>query len=432
MTEQPKKLFNKNYLLLWQGQSVSRFGSQFYLMAMALWIARETNSATIMGNILMISGLVAVLMGPIGATLADRYSRKKMLIFGDLSRGLIVIGLTLLMIYLPENIEIIVAGIFLVAIYSAVVATFFGPALSASVPDMVPKEALPSANSMGAGSAQLATIIAQASGAVLFPIIGAPILFLFNGVSFLYAAISEIFVKIPQEIPERKTKFADELKSFWQDLVEGFQFVFRRPGLRDTVIISAILAFFTAPAALLLLFFVNDYLDVNPGWYGAILSAYTLGTLIGTVVAGIVKLTPRARGNVILLFIFIQAIGYGLFGLVRNTYLAVSLGFLNGVVTGFILVFFMTIVQIAAPSEKRGRVVGILATINSVFTPIAAGIAGRLVDVVDKNVPIIFIGSGILMTIVVIIVSFNPRFRAFLATDGELPDIEPVQEQVSA
>jgi len=428
----PTKLFNKNFLLLWQGQTVSRFGSQFFLMAMALWVVDVTGSGTIMGNILLVSGLIAVLMGPIGATLADRYSRKKILIFGDLTRGILVLGLTLLMVRNPEQIELIIAGIFLVTIYSAVVATFFGPAISASFPDLVPKEALAGANSMAAGSGQITTMVAQALGGVLYPIIGAPLLFLFNGVSFLYASISEKFVHIPQDIPEKNTGLKDELKSFWADLVEGFRYINRWPGLRDTVIISAILAFFTAPAALLLLFFINDYLQVSPGWYGAILSAYTLGTLIGTIFAGTLRLSPKTRGNVLLFFIFAQSIGYGLFGLVRSTYLMIFLGFLNGLFTGFILVFFMTIVQVATPSEKRGRVVGILATINSLFTPIAIGISGRLVDILDKNVPIIFIVSGVIMTVIVIIVAFNPQFRAFLATDSELEDSTTVIDQAGA
>jgi len=431
MENKPTKLFNKNFLLLWQGQTISRFGSQFYIMAMQLWLYRETGSGTLIGNILLVSGIVAVIMGPIGATLSDRYSRKKIVIFGDVTRGILVLILTVLIFQIPQETNIIIIGIFIVAIYSAIIATLFGPALSASIPDMVPKEALQGANSMGQGAGQIATMVAQAAGGLLYPIIGAPLLFLFNGISFLYAAISEFFVTIPQDIPEKKMILREELTSFWDDLVEGFRYIIQRPGLRDTVLISAVMAFFTAPAGLLLLFFINDTLNVAIGWYGAVLSAYTLGILIGTIIAGVTRMTPQTRGKVILIFIFTQAIGYGIFGFVRNEYLVVVLGLLNGVVTGFILVYFMTIVQIATPSEKRGRVVGILATINGLFSPFAAGIAGRLVDILDKNVSMIFFASGIIMTVFVIFVSFNKNFREFLATENQVGQSFGDQEQAN-
>ena len=73
--QQQVKLFNRNYFLLWQGQFVSQLGNQVYAVAMLFWITHATNSASVLGLMMMLSSLPAVILGPIGGTLADRQSR---------------------------------------------------------------------------------------------------------------------------------------------------------------------------------------------------------------------------------------------------------------------------------------------------------------------------------------------------------------------
>lgn len=419
MENQPTKLFNKNYLLLWQGQTISRLGSSFFLLPMMLWVKDATGSAAIMGFLFSIASIPGLILGPFGGAFADRYSRKKIIIGSDLIRGVVTVGVAGILYYEPFSTNLIIGALFFMALVNAVVLTVFGPAITASIPDLVPKESVAGANSLSQVSQLISNFLGQGLGGVMYRLIGTPILFFMNGMTFFYAAFSESFVTIPQEFPEKSPEWKKEIKNFWNDVVIGFQYILKRPGLRDTVIISAVLGFFSAPIMILLPFFVENNLNQTEDWYGFLVGFYFLGTFIGSIFAGVVRLRPEIRGKVLIGAILIQSIGYALFGFVTNEYVALLLALLNGVVQGYITVNILTIVQITTSGEIRGRILAILSTISNILVPLATFVAGYALDIMDKNVYLIFLFSGIVMTIFVIVVSFNPKFRAFLASVPE-------------
>jgi len=66
--DEPRRLLNKNFFLLWQGQFVSQLGNQAHAIAMMYWLKRATESASVMGLIMMVTMLPGVLLGPFGGT----------------------------------------------------------------------------------------------------------------------------------------------------------------------------------------------------------------------------------------------------------------------------------------------------------------------------------------------------------------------------
>jgi len=118
--EQPTKLFNRNFLIQWQGQTISRLGSQVFAISMLLWIQQTTGSATIMGLLYMLAAIPGIILGPIGGTFADRYSRKKIIVFSNLIQGLAVLLLAIFVYTNTEATDAIVAGLFIVAILNGI------------------------------------------------------------------------------------------------------------------------------------------------------------------------------------------------------------------------------------------------------------------------------------------------------------------------
>lgn len=415
--QEPQKLFNRDFMIQWQGQSVSRLGSQVFAAAMIFWIKHATGSASIMGLLSLISGLPAVLLTPIGGAVADRYSRRKIIIIGDLIRGVSLALLALLMFWRPDAVTAILAGLFFVSVINGVAGSFFGPAISATIPDLVPSSQVNAANSMGQLSAQVAMFIGQGLGGVLYRIIGAPVLFLVNGLSFLYSSGSEVFVNIPQVIPERKGTLREQFRVFGQDIAEGFRFVWQKPGLRELVLLSALLSFFGAPIIMLMPFYVEDTLGVRPDWYGFILAAFGVGTMLGYLLAGILRLNSASRARLLMVFALLTPAGYVLLGLARTPMQALVLATLGGLVGGYVTVYVTTLVQLITPTEIRGRVVGLLAALSSALTPIAMGLSGVVADMLNQNIRLIYVLCGGIVVLAGLALTLLPAYRQILAFD---------------
>jgi MFS family permease len=118
------KLMNKNFFLLWQGNFVSKLGSQAFAIAMMFWLKHETGSASLMGLIMMLSMLPAVILSPIAGTLADQYPRRKIIIICDLLSGLPVLILGFLILLVPGFSDIIIVYLFAVSLLLGIVCVF--------------------------------------------------------------------------------------------------------------------------------------------------------------------------------------------------------------------------------------------------------------------------------------------------------------------
>lgn len=430
--EQPTKLLNRNFFLLWQGQLVSRLGTNIYGVAMALLIKHTTESATLMGLMWTMAGLPMIILGPIAGTVADRYSRRKILIYSDILNGLAVGAFTIFLFRAPESSNMIIAALFFVTIFIGITNAFFNPAVSAAIPDIVPKSNLAGANSMGQVNLQLSTFIGQGIGAMLFTAFGAPIVCLINGISYLYAGISKSFIVIPQKFPEKKDDWRSNVAEFKQDLVEGFRYVWKNKGLRMLVYVAAVTNLFSTPIIPLLPFFVEDSLHVGDQWYGFLLATTGIGSLAGYIFAGVANFPPKVRGNIMMVFIILQAAGYGILGLMTTPLAALSLVFLGGFTSGYVSVNIAVTLQITTPSEIRGRVMALLATLVGSLMPIGMGLGGYIGDLFDKNIPLIFGSCGVIMAILTIIAAMNKNFRDYLAYDREIEVVSDSHQSLVA
>ena len=426
----PTRLLNRNFFLLWQGQFVSRIGTQVVIIARVFWIKHATGSAAIIGLIQMLANLPAVFLGPIAGTFADRYPRRTIIILSDVLRGLAVLSLAALMFLAPDATNLILLWLLVTAIIIATVSAFFAPAISAAIPDLVPRKRIAGANSLGQMSVQLSVFIGQGLGGTLFRLLGAPLLFAIDGLTYLFSAVSESFITIPQPLPEKSGRWQDQFRAFRRDTVEGFRYIWQRNGLRELLLISALLTFFTVPIIVLLPFYVEDFLGAQADWYGFLLAGYSVGSLVGYLLAGSLRLSGRARSRWMVTFIVLESAGYGLLGLVRDPKVALTLAFLGGATGGFISVNIMTILQLSTPGEIRGRVFGLLGTISSSLSPLAMGLAGVVADLLGQNIPLIYLACGVIMAALSLTLLVNQHVRDFLAYEPEEELLPPVEQRV--
>ncbi len=193
------KLFTKNFFLLWQGQLVSSIGDVMYSLALGFWVLQKTGSTAIMGLLMAVSALPQLILGPIAGVIVDRADRKWIIVTMDIVRGVFVVAVAVLAI--TGNLEVWM--VFFTGVVKGICASVFNPAVSASLPDIVQSANLQRANAALMVSTNGVNIFSNSISGVLFSIVGAPVLFLINGIAYLFSSVTEMFLKIPRVRSEK-------------------------------------------------------------------------------------------------------------------------------------------------------------------------------------------------------------------------------------
>lgn len=414
--QRPARLLNRDFLLLWQGQFVSMLGSQAFSVAMIFWIKRQTDSASLLGLGMLSQWVPAILLGPFGGTLADRMSRRRILILADVVRGVAAIALAALVLLEPGRSGLILAGLLVLSAVMGACDAFFRPAISAAIPDLVPEEEVTRANSANRLALDVSTFLGQGLGGVFFRVIGPGILFLIDGITYLFSAFTEALIRLPPPPPvARKTRWREAGADFWRELKLGLRYVASRKGLRFLLFLAPLESLFMVTIVVLLPFFVEDFLHVKPDWYGFLVAAFGGGSFLGSIVAGGTSLTGRPRKWAYLAC----AAGFGVaaisLGLVRSPWLAMGWIFAAGVMSGFNTIHALSLAQLTTPPELRGRVLGLFETLGLSAMPVAAGTAGVVADLLDRNIPLVYYGCGVALFALALVQAGTREVREFLA-----------------
>lgn len=367
MKENKNRLWTRSFFMLWQGQLVSTLGNAVYSIALGFWILEVTGSTALMGILMAASTLPGVLVSPFAGVLVDRFNRKYILILMDMIRAAAIILLAIAAYTNHIKIWMVFAAGILLSICGAV----FNPGVQASIPDLVPKSKVENANSAFSVVSTGANMIGSVAGGFLFQTFGAPLLFLFDGLSFLFSGASMPFVNIPVNSKREKINFMD-------DMAQGFKFMWHQKGLRIILILAAFLNFFAFIGITLFLPFCKYTPYLGAGRYGVLMGCYMAGAMGGFMVLSIVTLKNKHKfaafviTNIISDFSLIIAINQPIF------ILMVILLFIAGFANSVYNVILISSVQSSTPQEVRGKVMSFLSMITQGLTPLAMAFGGVL------------------------------------------------------
>lgn len=404
------KLFNSQFFLLWQGQALSKIGTFIFDIAMILWLKERTDSAGLIALILIASNIPEIILSPFGGTIADIFSRRKILILSDIISGILVTGLSVVLFFNIFTDIINYILIFFVSLGLGICAASFNPTVSAIIPDITDENKLHSANSIFQTTGRIAQILGQSVGGIFFAVLGGPILFLVNGVSFLCSAISESFLKIGNDKNSIESHGKKNITFFKRQFFEGYDYCRNNTRLKYFMLIIAVYHFFVAPLPILIPFFVTDTLKLNNYWLGFLLSSFTGGTLIGFTFAGTAKIKRQDVIKFISFILFLSSIFFVLLGIYPSIYVSMICLTIIGAIIGIVVVTLITEMQLEAIKEMRGRLFGFLNTVTNATIPIGLAVYGLIIDVMRTDLenpgdtaPIIFFINGIFIFIFMLI-----------------------------
>jgi len=405
----------RRFWLLWQGQLISQLGGQAFGVAAIFWIKGQTASATLLGLVTVAGSLPAVLLGPVGAVAADLYSRRRILIGVDVLRG-IAAALVALLFLQGDPGQLGVPAVLLTCFCLGAGDAFFRPAIGATIPDLLPAEKLSRGNALNRVAIDTATFIGQASGALFFRLFGPFWLFLANACGYFWGAGSVALAgHLSQVTPaERKVSLREELKV-------GIRAARSVPGLGRVMLLAPLDTFFAVGIVVLLPFFVEDQLHANAEWYGFLIAGFGAGSFLGSVASGFLHVKGARRRNALIVSAFAFAGCAFLLGFATAPWIALAAMSLAGIFNGFNMIQIITLMQLEAPVESRGRILGLFETLSISMAPLAGGMIGPVADLLDRNIPLIYSLCAGGLAAVALFWSLDPATRAFFASERDLP-----------
>jgi MFS family permease len=373
----PRSVWNRSFFLLWQGQLVSSAGDMAYRIALGFWLLAETGSTAVMGTVMGAALLPRVVLAPLAGVVVDRFDRKLVLVLSDAISGALVLAVGLLAV--TDQLEVwmvLVAGMLVGAC-----GAFFGPASQSVLPDIVPGAGIVRANAALSTVYSGSSAVGNLVGGVVFQIIGAPLLFLLNGVSFLLSALSELFMSVPA-VRRPDAARPTILGEVW----EGLRFAWRSPGTRYLYLLTCLINFFGTMALFLLLPLFQRTDGLGAGWYGALMGCFAGGALAGSLLLSVLEPRPGARFALFVVVGLVDAACVAALPWMPWVGAMLALVGISGLATAMENTFVMSALQIEVPRELRGKLFALRATLVTALVPLAMACGGLLAELVPIDV----------------------------------------------
>jgi MFS transporter, DHA3 family, macrolide efflux protein len=419
----------RTFLLIWFGQLVSALGTGLGSFSLGVWIYQTTHSTALFATMAFVAAVTGLLMAPVAGSLADRWDRRRILVFSDLGSAAmtLTVGLLLTAGYLrPWHVYPMIAAM-------VTFGTFQGPALLASITMLVPRRELARASGMAQASTAVTQIVGPLLAGVLVGRIGYGGVILIDFSTFVFAALTLLAVRIP------RPPVSPGRRPILQDALLGLRYIRERTGLFSLLKLFALTNFSLGIVQVLLTPLILSF--GTPADLGAVSAAGAAGGLLGALALSIWG-GPKHK----LWTIFGLLIAQGLLLFLGGKEPSVAL------ITAATFAFMLTGPVIAACSQViwqskvaldvQGRVFAMRGMIASATLPLAylasglladrvfepamapggalASTAGRLLGVgKGRGVGLLFVTLGLAIILITLIAFLNPRLRK---VESELPD----------
>ena len=340
-------LRHRDFRLLWSGQTVSLLGDAAFLTALG-WKTFSIAGSGKLGLVLSVQGAGLLTTLLIGGALADRYERRRMMIVSDVWRFAAVGALAAL----DASGHLNLAALVVLAGIMGLGDGFFYPAVGGIVPLVVDAAHLPSANSLLGVARWGGFVFGPSLAAFLYHGAGSAWVFALDALTFLLSAALMLMAR-PRKIEPI------EPEGTFKEILDGARYVAKIPWLWVTITLFAVILMLQlAPQQVLLPELVKDHFHHGVGAYGLISSAVGVGTVVGTLLFG--HQQPRRRRGVLTYWLFfVNSLAIAGMALSPWFPLALGLSVLRGVLIGFGVALWETMLQQLVPDRLLARVVSL-------------------------------------------------------------------------
>jgi MFS family permease len=382
---------NRNFALLWWGQTISSVGDYAWDTALVLWVATflvagQSWAPLAVSGLVLAATLPQIVVGPLAGVFVDRWDKRQTMVTMAALQGIAAVLLVLpaatfslpligrVQLPLFWRLGVVYIDVALLSIF----AQFFIPAQFALIKDIVPQAKQDQALETFQAIQGLAVIIGPPVAAVLVFGLGVVWALVLNALSFVVVFLATIAIQAP---PSAHSAAPGEAGHFSREFLDGLRYVAGHVVLR-TILVAEMLTWLGFGALQSLgYFFITGNLHAHPSAYGLLGADFGLGAVVGAV---LVTLLGQRIGLARLLWI--SQVAAGLFVIVMShltsLYPALVAAFLFGVFATAIIVTAGPLALDSTSREFVGRVTAVINPLGRLAALLSVALAGSLVSTV--------------------------------------------------
>lgn len=376
---------NPDFFRFWLSQAISQIGDRVHSLALIWLVYHWSESALAVGMILVATSLPGILVSPLAGVLCDRFSRRRIMIAADLAR-FVVVGL---LAWRAQTGDLGYPGLIAATVAISIASAFFNPATLAMIPGLVSREDLTGANAASQLVAGLSAVIGPLFGSALIALIGVPLAFALNSVSFLGSALFIAWVREPAAVRSAGASFMDELRA-------------GREALRRAPLISALLGpivainFFFAAIPVVAPVLAEGVYHAGAAGLGILMSGFGGGLFAGSLLLSLAG--RRLRERPLLLGGF-TLIGSAFFVIALLQFLSVAgIGLLLiGAGLSVVNITLITLFQKLLDDSTRGKIMALVSALALSLQPVAYGVMGVVIEFLEPSGALLACGAMILL-----------------------------------
>jgi MFS family permease len=380
-------LRNHDFFALWLGNLISVLGNDFHFIAL-LWLVNQLTKSTLsVGIVMTCTFLPPLFFGLFAGVFVDMWNRKITMIACDIIRAILVLLIPIL--YYSGLLQFwnICVIVFLISFLNI----FHESANRSIIPNLVRPKELVTANSISEVSFQLTNIFGSALAGILISIIGTVNIFFIDSFSYLFSALMIFTIRFAGlQLDIRLEGAKDILARVW----EGLKTIRANTIILTLIIMMAIMNFALGPFNVLTPRLSEEVLKAGSAGLGFIMSAFSVGMLIGALLVGSLG-KKISVGRSITLGVLISGFFFSIFALSKNLSNSLILVAIFGFSFAAPKVYGISVIQNLVPNSIRGRIFSIQMLLSNIMFPLSFLLSGWLGEKIV--VSWILFGCGILM-----------------------------------
>jgi MFS family permease len=405
---------NPNFRLLWAGQATSILGDQFSMIAMPWLVLKLTGSDPVaLGTVLALGSVPRALFMLLGGAVTDRLSQRTVMLLSDVLRC----ALTGLLAGLVLTGSVHLWMVYILSLLGGLISSFFTPASSSIVPQLLEAEYVQAGNSVMQGSTQLSIFLGPVLAGGLIAAFagkagasgnmeGIGLAFAFDALTFLASAVTLWCIGVPHP----RDAAASAQPGLLASIKEGLHYMLQDPVMRLVyILIAGVNLVFVGPLLVGIPVLADARLVQGAAAFGMIMSAYGAGNLAGILLAGSLPRPKPGMLNAILVSLVVAfGLAMGLFAFFTTTPPFLICMLLLGAGNGYLGITLITFIQVHTPREMLGRVMGMVLFANLGLVPVSQAISGFVIKLSLNG---LFIGAGMLTIAIATWMLLTPTTR---------------------